>query len=99
MLSRLSSQLSFRLSICPEAATNVIHSRLLSSRFLWGIYQAHSDAEDELVFPALETKEALHNVSHAYTLDHQQESQLFHDLEEVRACAFAAHILCKPCHS
>jgi zinc finger-like protein len=24
------------------------------------------------VFPALESKEALHNVSHAYTLDHEQ---------------------------
>eukprot|EP00884_Botryococcus_braunii_P013452 jgi/Botrbrau1/22107/Bobra.0206s0033.1 len=51
-------------------------------RFLWGIYQAHSDAEDEVVFPALEAKEALHNVSHAYTLDHQQEAQLFRDVDE-----------------
>jgi hypothetical protein len=41
-------------------------------QFLWGIYRAHSKAEDEIVFPALESKEALHNVSHAYTLDHEQ---------------------------
>lgn len=42
-------------------------------------------AEDEVVFPALEAKEALHNVSHAYTLDHQQEAQLFRDVDEVPA--------------
>jgi hypothetical protein len=41
-------------------------------QFLWGIYRAHSRAEDEIVFPALESKEALLNVSHAYTLDHEQ---------------------------
>lgn len=41
-------------------------------QFLWGIYRAHSQAEDEIVFPALECKEALHNISHAYTLDHEQ---------------------------
>ena len=40
-------------------------------------------AEDEIVFPALESKEALHNVSHAYSLDHQQEEQLFKDVHEV----------------
>eukprot|EP00879_Flechtneria_rotunda_P008507 GHRR01008912.1.p1 GENE.GHRR01008912.1~~GHRR01008912.1.p1 ORF type:complete len:1552 (+),score=616.00 GHRR01008912.1:172-4827(+) len=52
-------------------------------QFLWGIYRAHSKAEDEIVFPALESKEALHNVSHAYTLDHEQEEQLFHDLAAI----------------
>ena len=40
-------------------------------------------AEDEIIFPALEAKEALCNVSHAYTLDHQQEAQLFEDLDQV----------------
>ncbi len=44
--------------------------------FLRGIYRAHSHAEDEIVFPALEAKEALLNVSHAYTLDHQREEEL-----------------------
>ena len=40
-------------------------------------------AEDEIIFPALEGKEALSNVSHAYTLDHQQEAELFRGLDEV----------------
>ena len=35
------------------------------------------------MFPALEAKEALHNVSHAYTLDHQKEEQMFEDLDQV----------------
>ncbi|EFJ48814.1 hypothetical protein VOLCADRAFT_60154 [Volvox carteri f. nagariensis] len=45
----------------------------------WGIYRAHSKSEDEIVFPALEAKQALRNVSHAYTLDHRQEEQLLPD--------------------
>lgn len=55
-------------------------------KFLWGIYRAHSRSEDEIVFPALESKHALRNVSHAYTLDHQQEEQLFIDMEQVGRC-------------
>ncbi|GMH27492.1 hypothetical protein Nepgr_029335 [Nepenthes gracilis] len=46
-------------------------------RLLWGLYRAHSNAEDDIVFPALESKETLHNVSHSYTLDHKQEDRLF----------------------
>ena len=60
-------------------------------QFLWGIYRAHSRAEDEVVFPALEAKEQLHNVSHAYVLDHMEEEKLFHDfarlVSELRAAA------------
>lgn len=40
-------------------------------------------AEDEIVFPALEAKETLHNVSHAYTLDHKEEEQYFDELAAV----------------
>lgn len=64
-------------------------------RFLWGIYRAHSAAEDDIVFPALEAKEALHNVSHSYSIDHQQEEQLFKEiakaLEDLKACRVRAH--------
>lgn len=52
-------------------------------RLLWGLYKAHSNAEDLIVFPALESKEALHNVSHSYTLDHKQEEELFKDISIV----------------
>ena len=53
-------------------------------KYMWGLYRAHSLAEDEIVFPALEAKEQLLNVSHAYTLDHQQEEQLLKDLHQAR---------------
>ncbi|XP_062232064.1 zinc finger protein BRUTUS-like isoform X1 [Phragmites australis] len=52
-------------------------------RLLWGLYRAHSNAEDETVFPALESKETLHNVSHSYTLDHKQGEKLFKDISSV----------------
>ena len=35
------------------------------------------------MFPALEAKETLHNVSHAYTLDHKEEEQYFDELAAV----------------
>ena len=59
--------------------------RTLEGRFVffWGVYRAHSRSEDELVFPALENKDELHNVSHSYTLDHEHEAELF---VEVDAC-------------
>ncbi|KAJ8630700.1 hypothetical protein MRB53_024023 [Persea americana] len=59
--------------------------RQFSGRFrlLQGLYKAHSNAEDEIVFPALESRETLHNVSHSYTLDHKQEEKLFEDISAV----------------
>ena len=53
--------------------------------FLWGIYQAHSRLEDEIVFPALEAREALHNVTHSYELDHEQEEELFRVINDLLA--------------
>jgi hypothetical protein len=49
-------------------------------RLLWSLYQAHSKAEDDIVFPALEAREALHNVSHSYTIDHKHEEELFKEI-------------------
>ncbi|XP_057960790.1 zinc finger protein BRUTUS-like [Malania oleifera] len=68
---------SGKLSDC-----NMNFLRQFSGRFrlLWGLYRAHSNAEDDIVFPALESKETLHNVSHSYTLDHKQEEEHFEDI-------------------
>lgn len=52
-------------------------------QFLRGIYKAHSRAEDDIVFPALESKETLSNVSHAYSLDHKQEEHLLEEVSSV----------------
>lgn len=68
---------SGKLSDCDETFLRQFIGRF---RLLWGLYRAHSNAEDDIVFPALESKEALHNVSHSYTLDHKQEERLFEDI-------------------
>ncbi|KAK3440483.1 hypothetical protein EUGRSUZ_B00741 [Eucalyptus grandis] len=71
---------SGKLSDCDEKFLRQFIGRF---RLLWGLYRAHSNAEDDIVFPALESKEALHNVSHSYTLDHKQEEKLFEDISSV----------------
>ncbi|KAF8103682.1 hypothetical protein N665_0186s0050 [Sinapis alba] len=58
---------------------------------LWGFYKAHSNAEDDILFPALESKETLHNVSHSYTLDHKHEEKLFGDIYSVLTELSAIH--------
>ncbi|KAL5748875.1 hypothetical protein ACOSP7_025918 [Xanthoceras sorbifolium] len=68
---------SGKLSDCDETFLRQFIGRF---HLLWGLYRAHSNAEDEIVFPALESKETLHNVSHSYTLDHKQEEKLFQDI-------------------
>ncbi|XP_010906998.2 zinc finger protein BRUTUS isoform X1 [Elaeis guineensis] len=71
---------SGKLIDCDEGFLRQFSGRF---RLLWGLYRAHSNAEDEIVFPALESRENLHNVSHSYTLDHKQEEKLFKDISEV----------------
>ncbi|XP_077244625.1 zinc finger protein-like protein [Tasmannia lanceolata] len=71
---------SGKLTGCDETFFRQFSGRF---RLLWGLYRAHSNAEDEIVFPALESKETLHNVSHSYTLDHKQEEKLFEDISVV----------------
>ncbi|XP_013585922.1 PREDICTED: uncharacterized protein LOC106294801 isoform X2 [Brassica oleracea var. oleracea] len=60
-----------------------IHQFIGRFHLLWGFYKAHSNAEDDILFPALESKETLHNVSHSYTLDHKHEEKLFGDIYSV----------------
>jgi zinc finger-like protein len=61
--------------------------RMIDGRFVFlrGVYEAHSMSEDDIVFPALEAKSALHNVSHSYTLDHKQEAELMKYVVELIA--------------
>lgn len=66
-----------------SALTSMISDLQARFQFLRGIYKAHSRAEDEIVFPALESKETLSNVSHAYSLDHKQEEHLLEEVSSV----------------
>ncbi|KAF9667784.1 hypothetical protein SADUNF_Sadunf15G0059500 [Salix dunnii] len=50
---------------------------------LWFRYQFHSDAEDEIVFPALEAKEEVQNISHSYTIDHKLEVEYFNEVSHL----------------
>lgn len=73
---------SGKLNDCSEAILREFNGRF---RLLWGLYRAHSNAEDDIVFPALESRETLHNVSHSYTLDHKQEEELFENISSTLA--------------
>lgn len=53
------------------------HQRFHLIRFL---YQIHSDAEDEIAFPALEAKGKGQNISHSYTIDHKLGIEHFNKL-------------------
>ncbi|KAG8379107.1 hypothetical protein BUALT_Bualt07G0053700 [Buddleja alternifolia] len=41
------------------------------------IYEVHSNSEDEIAFPALESKGALQNIGHSFRIDHKLEVNLF----------------------
>ncbi|XP_077210155.1 zinc finger protein BRUTUS-like At1g18910 [Tasmannia lanceolata] len=44
------------------------------------LYEAHSDAEDEILFPALEAKGMLENISESYSIDHKLEARHFKNM-------------------
>ncbi|CAA2997772.1 zinc finger protein BRUTUS-like At1g74770 isoform X1 [Olea europaea var. sylvestris] len=44
---------------------------------LHNIYKTHSNSEDEIAFPILESRETLQNVSHSYSIDHKLEAKQF----------------------
>jgi zinc finger-like protein len=71
---------SARLADCDDRFLRQFRGRF---QLLRGLYCAHSNAEDVIVFPALEAKEALHNVSHSYTIDHKHEERLFQEIANV----------------
>ncbi|XP_076941700.1 zinc finger protein BRUTUS-like isoform X1 [Bidens hawaiensis] len=74
-----------------ESNESFLHQFNGRFRLLWGLYRAHSNAEDDIVFPALESKETLHNVSHSYTLDHKLEENLFKDISTSLIELFELH--------
>ncbi|KAK7291673.1 hypothetical protein RIF29_07000 [Crotalaria pallida] len=47
------------------------------------LHQIHSDAEDQIVFPALEARGKLKNISHAYTFDHKLELAHFSKISRI----------------
>ncbi|XP_020226791.1 zinc finger protein BRUTUS-like At1g18910 isoform X2 [Cajanus cajan] len=50
---------------------------------IYFLHQIHSDAEDEIVFPALEARGKLKNISHAYTFDHKHVVEHFNKISRI----------------
>lgn len=47
------------------------------------LFQNHSNSEDEVAFPALESKGKLQNISHSYSIDHRLEADEFNKISHV----------------
>ncbi|KAL1541564.1 zinc finger protein BRUTUS-like [Salvia divinorum] len=75
----LKKDLEYLVILSAKLAADVGFLTEFKKRFelLRTIYQIHSDSEDEIVFPALESKGALQNISHSYSLDHKLELKYF----------------------
>lgn len=81
----LKKDLEYLVSGSAQLADNPLllmdfHRRFHLIRFL---YQIHSDAEDEIAFPALEAKGKLRNISHSYSIDHRLESEKFRKISHI----------------
>ncbi|XP_004242165.1 zinc finger protein BRUTUS-like At1g74770 isoform X1 [Solanum lycopersicum] len=75
----LKKDLQYALSLSVKLAEDVgllaeFERHFHHVRFL---YQLHSKSEDEIAFPALESKGQLRNVSHSYGIDHKLEVEQF----------------------
>jgi zinc finger-like protein len=57
-------------------------------RFLEQVYKYHSSVEDEVVYPALDSK--VKNVTLAYSVEHEDEEHLFEQLFQLLSRALAA---------
>ncbi|KAI3726913.1 hypothetical protein L1987_66720 [Smallanthus sonchifolius] len=47
------------------------------------LHKIHSDAEDEIAFPALEAKEIIQNISHSFSLDHKMDIEFFNRISYI----------------
>ncbi|XP_042432512.1 zinc finger protein BRUTUS-like [Zingiber officinale] len=55
-----------------------VHSLAERCVFLYDIYQHHCNAEDAVIFPALDIR--VKNVARTYSIEHKGESHLFYDV-------------------
>ncbi|PON56330.1 43kDa postsynaptic protein [Parasponia andersonii] len=83
---------SARVSVGDET---FLHQFIGRFCLLWGLYRAHSNQEDNIVYPALESREKLHNVTHSYKLDHEQEERMFEHIFYVLSELSQIHVSLK----
>ncbi|KAK4489831.1 hypothetical protein RD792_000475 [Penstemon davidsonii] len=75
----LVKDLDYLVSLSAKLAVNVGVLSEFQKRYklLHNIYQIHSNSEDVIAFPALESKGALQNISQSYCIDHKLEAIQF----------------------
>jgi zinc finger-like protein len=56
------------------------------------LFQIHSDAEDEVAFPALEARGKVQNISHSYTIDHKLEVEHFGRISLILDKMYELHV-------
>ncbi|KAK9066525.1 hypothetical protein SSX86_013848 [Deinandra increscens subsp. villosa] len=73
------------VSLSANLAENVALFTEFYQRFhlLRVLHKVHSDAEDEIAFPALEAKEIIQNSSHSYSIDHKMDNEYFNRISYV----------------
>ncbi|XP_009769583.1 zinc finger protein BRUTUS-like At1g74770 isoform X1 [Nicotiana sylvestris] len=78
----LKKDLQYVLSLSVKLAEDVGILTEFERRFhlVQFLYQLHSKSEDEIAFPALESKGQLQNVSHSYGIDHKLEVEQFNKI-------------------
>lgn len=81
----LKNDIQYVVSLSVKLAEDVgilaeFHRRFHLLHFL---LRLHSNSEDEIAFPALESRVTLQNVSHSYTLDHNLEAENFNKISVI----------------
>ncbi|XP_071731632.1 zinc finger protein BRUTUS-like At1g74770 isoform X2 [Rutidosis leptorrhynchoides] len=70
-------------------SANLVDNDVLFTEFhqrfhlLRNLYKMHSEAEDEIAFPALEAKEIIQNSSHSYSIDHKMDVEYLNRISYV----------------
>lgn len=75
----MKADLDYLVSGSARLATDFSFLKEFQQRFhlIKFLYQIHSDAEDEIAFPALEAKGKLQNISRSFSIDHELEIKHF----------------------
>ncbi|KAI7738980.1 hypothetical protein M8C21_010447 [Ambrosia artemisiifolia] len=75
----LKKDIEYLVSLSANLARNYALFTEFYQRFhlLRVLHKTHSDAEDEIAFPALEAKEILQNSSHSFSIDHKMDIEYF----------------------
>ncbi|XP_062091854.1 zinc finger protein BRUTUS-like isoform X2 [Humulus lupulus] len=75
-----------------------LHQFIGRFSLFWGLYRAHANSKDNIVYPALESREGLYNVAHSYKLEHKLEERKFEHISSLLSELSQIHISLKSVH-